>query len=83
MLDTTATIQVHVGKHVIGAAELGKENTMSYQPYTPNTPLTTPPVQNPHSPAQSGYRQQPVDIPGVLDQTRKIYQPYQPQKDNK
>lgn len=53
-----------------------------YKPYNPG--LTQPPVQNPHSPAQSGYRQQPVDIPGVLDQTRRLYQPYQtPQKDNK
>lgn len=56
---------------------------MSYQPYTPNTPLTTPPVANPHSPASNGYKQQPVNIPGVLDQTRKLYQPYTPQKDNK
>lgn len=54
---------------------------MSYQPYTPdNKPLTTPPVPNPHSPATSGYRQQPVDIPGVLDQSRKLYQPYQPKE---
>ena len=57
---------------------------MSYQPYSPNG-LTTPPVQNPHSPATSGYKQQPVDIPGVLDQSRQLYQPYtgQPVKDNK
>ncbi len=56
---------------------------MSYQPY--NAPLTTPPVQNPHSPATSGYKQQPVDIPGVLHQSRQLYQPYtgQPTKDNK
>lgn len=59
---------------------------MSYQPYTPdNKPLTTPPVPNPHSPATSGYRQQPVDIPGVLHQTRQLYQPYvaPESKDNK
>jgi hypothetical protein len=45
--------------------------------------LTTPPVQNPHSPVQGGYKQQPVEIPGVLDQTRRLYQPYVPQKDSK
>jgi len=56
---------------------------MSYQPYTPNTPLTTPPVANPHSPATNGYKPQPVNIPGVLDQTRGLYQPYAPQKGNK
>ncbi len=56
---------------------------MTYKTY--NESLTTPPVQNPHSPAAGGYKQQPVDIPGVLDQTRKLYQPYtgQPAKDNK
>ena len=52
-----------------------------YKPY--NSGLTTPPVQNPHSPAQPGFRQQPVDIPGVFDQTRKLYQTYQPEKDKK
>lgn len=36
--------------------------------------LTTPPVINPHSPASNGYKQQPVNIPGVLDQTRNLYQ---------
>jgi hypothetical protein len=46
---------------------------MSYQPYNP--PLTTPPVQNPHSPATSGYKQQPVEIPGVLHQSRQLFQP--------
>lgn len=56
---------------------------MSYQPYTSNQSLTTPPVTNPHSPASNGYKQQPVDIPGVLDQTRGLYQPYQPPKDSK
>jgi hypothetical protein len=55
---------------------------MTYKTY--NESLTTPPVQNPHSPAQNGYKQQPVNIPGVLDQTRNLYQPYVPQqKDNK
>ena len=49
------------------------EFNMSYQPYNP--PLTTPPVQNPHSPATNGYKQQPVDIPGVLHQSRQLYQP--------
>ena len=54
-----------------------------YTPY--NTPLTTPPVHNPHSPASSGFKQQPVEIPGVLHQTRELFKPYtgQPQKDNK
>ena len=76
-------IQDHVGKHVIGPAALGKETQMSeYKPY--NESLTTPPIHNPHSPGQPGLRQKPVDIPGVLDQTRKLFQPYQPQqKDNK
>lgn len=57
---------------------------MSYQPYNPNG-LTTPPVQNPHSPGASGYKQTPVEIPGVLHQTRQMFQPYagQPPKDNK
>jgi hypothetical protein len=47
-----------------------------YKPVNEN--LTNPPVMNPHSPANNGYKQQPVDIPGVLDQTRKLYQPYTP-----
>jgi hypothetical protein len=56
---------------------------MTYKPYNEN--LNTPTQQNPHSPATSGYKQQPVDIPGVLHQTRQLYQPYtgQPAKDNK
>jgi len=56
---------------------------MSYQPY--NESLTTPPVQNPHSPATSGYKQQPVNIPGVLDQTRNLFKPvtFEVPKDNK
>ena len=37
--------------------------------------LTTPPVINPHSPATNGYKQQPVEIPGVLYQTRELFQP--------
>ena len=53
----------------------------TYKPYEPQ-PLTTPPVPNPHSPASHGVKQQPVDIPGVLDQTRGLYQPYQPKKDS-
>lgn len=47
---------------------------MVYKPYE-NQSLTTPPVQNPHSPATSGYKQTPVDIPGVLHQSRQLYQP--------
>lgn len=54
---------------------------MSYKPY--NESLTTPPVQNPHSPATSGYKQQPVDIPGVLQQSRQLYQPIVQLKDSK
>ena len=56
---------------------------MVYKPYNEN--LNTPTQQNPHSPATSGYRQQPVEIPGVLDQTRQLYQPVvsQPNKDKK
>jgi hypothetical protein len=37
--------------------------------------LTTPPVINPHSPAANGYKQTPVEIPGVLHQTRQLFQP--------
>lgn len=52
-----------------------------YKPYAP--PLTQAPVPNPHSPATAGYKPQPVEIPGVLDQTRRLYQSYQPAKDTK
>ncbi len=47
--------------------------------------LTTPPVMNPHSPASQGYKQQAVEIPGVLHQSRQLLQPVvsQPPKDNK
>lgn len=57
---------------------------MVYKPYD-NQSLTTPPVQNPHSPATSGYKQTPVDIPGVLHQSRQLYQPVvsQPPKETK
>mgnify|MGYP003659789361 FL=1 len=53
------------------------------QPFTAG--LTTPPVMNPHSPATGGYKQQPVYIPGVLDQTRNLFQPVvsEPPKDTK
>ena len=37
--------------------------------------LTTPPVMNPHIPATQGYKQQAVEIPGVLHQTRELFQP--------
>ena len=55
---------------------------MTYKPYNEN--LTTPTQQNPHSPATSGYKQQPVNIPGVISQTNNLYKPYtgQPAKDN-
>ena len=46
---------------------------MVYKPYNENLNTTT--QQNPHSPATSGYKQQPVEIPGVLDQTRNLFQP--------
>ena len=46
---------------------------MTYKPYNENLNTTT--QQNPHSPATSGYKQQPVDIPGVLHQTRELFQP--------
>jgi hypothetical protein len=46
---------------------------MTYKPYNEN--LTTPTQQNPHSPATSGFKQQPVEIPGVLHQTRQLFQP--------
>jgi len=62
----------------------GKQGaTMTYRPINEN--LTTPPVLNPHSPATNGYKQQPVDIPGVLHQTRQLFQPVvsQPAEDNK
>jgi hypothetical protein len=39
-----------------------------------NENLGTPPVLNPHTPA-GAYRQQPVEIPGVLHQTRQLFQP--------
>jgi hypothetical protein len=52
------------------------QGTNMYKPVSEN--LTTPPVMNPHSPATNGYKQQPVEIPGVLDQTRRLYQPYNP-----
>lgn len=48
--------------------------TQQYKPYNEN--LTTPTQQNPHSPASSGYKQQPVEIPGVLSQTNNLYKPY-------
>jgi hypothetical protein len=50
---------------------------MTYKPFNESTlpTLTTPPVQNPHSPATGGYKQQPVEIPGVLDQTRNLFTP--------
>lgn len=53
--------------------------------YTPFNPVPNTPVQqNPHSPATSGYKQQPVEIPGVLYQTRELFKPVvsQPDKDN-
>jgi len=47
-----------------------------------NENLVTPPVMNPHSPT-GAYKQQPVEIPGVLHQTRQLMQPVvsQPAKD--
>ena len=47
--------------------------------------LTTVPVLNPHAPAPQTGRQTPVEIPGVLYQTRELYQPVvsQPNQDKK
>jgi hypothetical protein len=47
-----------------------------------NENLVTPPVMNPHSPT-GAYKQQPVEIPGVLHQTRQLMQPVvaEPAKD--
>jgi len=47
---------------------------MVYKPY--NEFPNSPPVQNPHSPATGTVKQQPVNIPGVLDQTRQLFKPY-------
>jgi hypothetical protein len=56
---------------------------MVYRPYD-NWPANSVP-RNPHSPAPASVKQQPVDIPGVLYQSRELYQPVntQPNKDNK
>lgn len=54
--------------------------------YTPFNPVPNTPVQqNPHSPATSGYKQQPVEMPGVISQTNNLlYKPFiDPNKDNK
>lgn len=55
---------------------------MVYRPYN-NENYSVP--QNPHSPAPASVKQTPVEIPGVLDQTRNLWQPYvpTPDKDNK
>ena len=47
--------------------------------------LTTVPVLNPHAPAPQTGRQTPVEIPGVMYQTRELFQPVvsQPNKDAK
>jgi hypothetical protein len=37
--------------------------------------LTTVPVMNPHAPAPQTGRQTPVEIPGVMYQTRELFQP--------
>ncbi len=54
---------------------------MVYKPYN-NENYSVP--QNPHSPAPASVKQTPVEIPGVLDQTRNLWQPYvpTPNKDN-
>ena len=56
---------------------------MSYKPYNEN--LNTPTQHNPHSPAAASWKPQPVEIPGVLHQTRELYQPVVTEipKDNK
>jgi hypothetical protein len=53
---------------------------MVYRPYN-NEDINVRP--NPHSPAPATVKQTPVDIPGVLDQTRSLYQPYVPPQPNK
>jgi hypothetical protein len=47
--------------------------------------LTTVPIINPHAPAPQTGRQTPVEIPGVMYQTRELFQPVvsQPNKDSK
>ena len=37
--------------------------------------LTTLPVMNPHAPSPQTGRQTPVEIPGVMYQTRELFQP--------
>jgi hypothetical protein len=37
--------------------------------------LTTVPVMNPHAPSPQTGRQTPVEIPGVMYQTRELFQP--------
>lgn len=56
---------------------------MSYKPYNEN--LNTPTQHNPHSPASANWKPQPVEIPGVLHQSRQLYQPVVAEvpKDNK
>lgn len=77
MLDTTATTRDLVGKLVIGVAVPGKDKIMM------------PPYQNiHHTPASQNKQPEPVmrteqAIPPVLQQTTKLYQPYQPKKESK
>jgi hypothetical protein len=56
---------------------------MTYKPYNVSINETTP--LNPHAPPPTTGRQTPVEIPGVMYQTRELFQPIvsQPNKDNK
>lgn len=36
--------------------------------------------KNPHSPAPASVKQQPVGIPGVIQQSQQLYTPYTPKE---
>jgi hypothetical protein len=67
------TIQDRATRPATGVAALGKEKTMTYKPYNESINETTP--LNPHAPAPTNGRQTPVEIPGVMYQTRELFQP--------
>ncbi len=52
-------------------------DTLVHIPYNilKESVLTTVPVMNPHAPAPQTGRQTPVEIPGVMYQTRELFQP--------
>lgn len=47
-----------------------------YNPYKVNETVQ----KNPHSPAPASVKQQPVGIPGVIQQTQQLYTPYTPKE---